>query len=105
TLKRFTFRAFVGSTCPLPSTRRQLTKELTVDAFGCYGPTMDRMTALIIRLQRLGYRTKTFGDEIVLELGAHSRVRGSSEQIERLMPRLTLKAPERDLRKAKTRPK
>ena len=43
---------------------------------------------LIIRLQRMGYRTQTFGDEIVLEFDAHSKLRGSQEQIERMLPSL-----------------
>ena len=49
---------------------------------------MDRLAKLIIRLQRLGYRTQTFGDKMVLELDVHSRMRGSSEQIERILPAL-----------------
>ena len=43
---------------------------------------------LIIRLQRMGYCTQTFGDEIVLEFDAHSKLRGSREQIERMLPSL-----------------
>lgn len=49
---------------------------------------MDRLAELIIRLQRLGYRTQTFGDKIVLELDARSRLRGSIEQIEKVLPAL-----------------
>jgi len=66
---------------------------------------MDRLTWLVSRLQRLGYRTQTFGDEFVLELDAHSRVRGSYEQIEGLIPRLTRETAERSRRKAKPQKK
>jgi hypothetical protein len=48
---------------------------------------------LIIKLQRLGYPTQTFGDHIIVELDDHSKVRGSVEQIERVLP--TLERPTR----------
>jgi hypothetical protein len=63
---------------------------------------MDKLSSLIIRLHHLGYRTQTLGDEIVLELGPDSRVRGY-EPIEGLIPTLTLKTTKRN--QAKARPK
>ena len=64
---------------------------------------MDKLSSLIIRLHDLGYRTQTLGDEIVLELGPNSRVRGSYERIEGLIPALIRKTTKRN--QAKARPK
>ncbi len=49
---------------------------------------MDKLDELIIHLQRIGYRTQTLRDEIVLEFDAHSKLRGSREQIEKILPAL-----------------
>jgi hypothetical protein len=49
---------------------------------------VDELAKLISRLQRLGYRTQTFGTEIVVEFDSHSKLRGSASQIERILPRL-----------------
>jgi hypothetical protein len=49
---------------------------------------VDELAKLISRLQRLGYRTQTFGTEIVVEFDAHSKLCGSASQIERILPRL-----------------
>lgn len=49
---------------------------------------MDKLSALVIRLHHLGYRTQTLGDEVVLELGPNSRMRGSYERIAGLIPGL-----------------
>jgi hypothetical protein len=51
--------------------------------------TMDKMADLIIRLNRLGYRTQTFEHEIIVELDERSRIRGTCEQIERILPTLS----------------
>ena len=61
---------------------------------------MDKLTSLIIRLNRLGYRTQTLRDEIVLELDTNSRVRGSYERIEGLIPTLTRKTIKQNQPKA-----
>ena len=43
---------------------------------------------LLFRLRRLGYRARAIGMEIVIEFDKHSRLRGSREQIERILPKL-----------------
>ena len=53
---------------------------------------IDRLTRLVTRLQRFGYRRQTIGDRIVLELDAHSRLRGSIDQIEQMLPLLEKQA-------------
>jgi hypothetical protein len=50
---------------------------------------MDRLVELVTRLNRLGYRTKTFGDEIVVEFDAASRFRGTWDEIEGFLPVLS----------------
>jgi hypothetical protein len=50
-----------------------------------------KLDKLIIRLQRLGYRTQTIGDEIAVNSEGRSAVRGSKNQIEKLLPSLTKK--------------
>jgi hypothetical protein len=50
---------------------------------------MDRLVELVTRLNRLGYRTQTFGDEIIVEFDAASRFRGTWDEIERLLPVLS----------------
>ena len=49
---------------------------------------MISLDKLIIQLQRMGYRTQTLGDEIVLEFDTHSKLHGSKEQIQRMLPNL-----------------
>lgn len=47
---------------------------------------MDKSVELVKCLNRLGYRTQTFGREIVVEFDAASRFRGARDEIERLLP-------------------
>jgi hypothetical protein len=49
---------------------------------------MDRLVELVTQLNQLGYRTQTFGGEIVVEFDAASRFRGTRDEIERLLPAL-----------------
>ena len=49
---------------------------------------MDHISELVLRLRRLGYRTQTFGSQIVVEFDRHSKLRGSETDIERILPRL-----------------
>jgi len=52
---------------------------------------MGTLDELIIQLHRLGYRTQTLGKEIVVEFEPGSRVRGSQNQIEKILPKLNKK--------------
>jgi len=53
---------------------------------------MGKLDELIIQLHRLGYRTQTLGKEIVVEFEPGSRVRGSQNQIETILRKLTKKS-------------
>lgn len=50
---------------------------------------MDKLAELVTRLKQLGYRTQTFGNEIVVEFDAASRLRGTRDEIERILPALS----------------
>lgn len=51
---------------------------------------MDKLTALILRLHRLGFRTQTIGTDIIVKLGGRSRLHGSADRIERILPRIEM---------------
>src|SRR5882724_6901686 len=65
---------------------------------------MTSLDKLLIRLQRMGYRTQTSGDEIVLEFDKHSKLRGSRGQIEKILPNLVKHPAGASRGKAQLRP-
>lgn len=60
---------------------------------------MISLDELVLRLQRMGYRTQTFGDEIVLEFDKRSKLRGTREQFEKMLPGLAKHGVENRRRK------
>ncbi len=52
---------------------------------------MDKVTDLVARLRRLGYEAQKTGDKILVEFDAHSKLIGSGDQIEKLLPNLQKK--------------